>query len=109
MTTPPDNLDGQYPEHGAAFLVWWDKENHRMHLKDRAYACTDCPSHVKEITVRAVLMDETDLPFVPAGAPVWQVAAGAPDAQGAHDAARTVAKALGWSMNPLLSPEGATS
>lgn len=102
---PPVNTDGQHPEYGHLLMVFFDADG-RMQWREKASRCPSPEAHVREVVVRAVLMEECDQPDAAPGASAWMVHAGAPDADGARKAARTVGKALGAQLNPVLSQLG---
>lgn len=102
MSAPPVNADGQHPEYGHLMMVFFDL-NGRMQWQEKPSRCSSPEAHVGEITVKAVFVEDVDRPDAPPGASAWMVHAGAPDAETAQKTARTVAKALGADLNPVLS------
>lgn len=102
---PAVNADGQHPAYGHLLMVFFDADG-RMQWREKATRCPSAEAHVREIVVRAVFMEECDQPDAAPGASAWMVHAGAPDADGARNTARTVGKALGAQLNPVLSELG---
>lgn len=92
-----------HPGFGAVSLAYW--LGGRMELRDMQSGVCDCGqagAHEREVRVLGRLMGGE--PFgLPPGTDVWHVRSGAPDADGARKVAHTVAKSLGFSMNPVFS------
>lgn len=97
---------GNHPPFGAVGIsYWWSG---RMELKVVASGpctCKDPSIHVDEVKILATVVD-AEAYGLPSGTVVWHVRTGAPDASHAQKMARTVAKGLGYEMNPVLSEMG---
>lgn len=92
-----------HPGFGAVALAYW--VDGRMKLTDMGSGVCGCGrdgAHEREVRVLGRLMDG-ELFNLPPGTDVWHVRSGAPDADGARKVAHTVAKGLGFSMNPVFS------
>jgi hypothetical protein len=90
----------QHAQYTATATAYWDRAG-RLQLGGRLVV--QCPTtdheHTARVAVHSVVIDG------PAGETAWMVRATGPNAVTAGDQAMTVAKALGFMMNPNLGPK----
>ncbi|MEV6400562.1 hypothetical protein AB0M39_38275 [Streptomyces sp. NPDC051907] len=93
----------KHPPQRAMWITYW--LNGRMALKE-VYAgecqCGKGELHEREVIIRAAIARPEEF-NLPEGTAVWAVKVAAPDPGAAQKLARTVAKGLGWDLNPVLS------
>lgn len=99
----PLDTDAPHPPFAAAYVSYWREG--RMSCDRLAVRECPCPGpHLREVMIEGKLLtgEETGVPGLEGLELVWRVVVRAPDAEGAADTANTIAKALGFQMNPIF-------